>query len=788
MSTIFYYLYNILISKNSNNRFVTLVIHKSKKFIMKCLFLYVAAFLLCFGMSTRMYSQNTSMHIVVDQFGYLPTSEKYAIIRNPQVGYDSNQSFEPGNTYAVVHATSNAIVYESSLEIWKNGMVDNSSGDICWNFDFSEVTDFGEYYILDLENQIRSFTFQISPAVYNEILKQAMRTFFYQRSGFAKEAQYAGIAYEDGASHIGPGQDKECRLYNQKNNASTERDVHGGWYDAGDFNKYTNWTANYVTEFALAYLEKPDAWADDYNIPESGNGVPDIIDEMKWGTDHLLRLIENNGSVISIVDAAEASPPSSGTENSYYGSVSTSATQNTSAALAAAALVFKAINNDNYAEELISYAEKCWSWALDNPSVTFYNNTSSNGSQGIGAGQQEEDDYGRMMSKLEAAIFLYAATNKVEYKNYVESHYEEAHMFQWNFVYPFEANNQTMLLFYASLDGVSSFVKDKIVDTYKVALNSSDNLGAQTNQSDPYLSYMKDYVWGSNSTKCHQGNIFMNAKQYGVDLTIDEALLAYAQRYIHYIHGVNPMNFVYLSNMYKYGAENGVNEFYHTWFSNGSPLWDRVGESKYGPAPGFLVGGANPSYDYDACCPNNCGGAGNNAVCVSENLSPPKGQPKQKSYKDFNTSWPLNSWSVTENSNGYQIPYIRLLSKFVDISYDCNGEKNGEAIVDICGVCSGGNTGIEPILDETECGLSAVEVSQNYPGIQLFPNPSDGHFEISKTNFEFKYIRVYDVHGKLLLDLDSTNHKINLSAFSDGMYIVQIGLQNDVIYRVVTKQ
>ena len=37
----------------------------------------------------------------------------------------------------------------------------------------------------------------------------------------------------------------------------------------------------------------------------------------------------------------------------------------------------------------------------------------------------------------------------------------------------------------------------------------------------------------------------------------------------------------------------------------------------------------------------------------------------QKAYKDFNTSWPLNSWSVTENSNGYQVAYIRLLSKFV---------------------------------------------------------------------------------------------------------------------------
>ena len=83
------------------------------------------------------------------------------------------------------------------------------------------------------------------------------------------------------------------------------------------------------------------------------------------------------------------------------------------------------------------------------------------------------------------------------------------------------------------------------------------------------------------------------------------------------------------------------------------------------PASGYLTGGPNPSYDWDGCCPSGCGSAGNNAICTSEPISPPKGQPAQKSYKDFNTGWPLDSWSVTEPSDGYQVAYIRLLSKFV---------------------------------------------------------------------------------------------------------------------------
>jgi len=138
-----------------------------------------------------------------------------------------------------------------------------------------------------------------------------------------------------------------------------------------------------------------------------------------------------------------------------------------------------------------------------------------------------------------------------------------------------------------------------------------------------------------------------------------------ASRYVHYIHGTNPLSLVYLTNMSAHGAESSANEIFHTWFADGSAMWDRAGTSTYGPPPGFLAGGPNPGYDWDACCPSNCGGAANNAICTSTPITPPKGQPAQKAYKDFNTGWPLNSWAVTENSDGYQVAYIRLLSKFV---------------------------------------------------------------------------------------------------------------------------
>jgi hypothetical protein len=176
------------------------------------------------------------------------------------------------------------------------------------------------------------------------------------------------------------------------------------------------------------------------------------------------------------------------------------------------------------------------------------------------------------------------------------------------------------------------------------------------------MAPLQAYLWGSNMNKSGQGNLFTDVVTFAVDPTANAGAMRAAERYVHYIHGVNPLELVYLSNMR--GAEKGVTRFFHTWFAHGSK-WDAVGLSKYGPPPGYLVGGPNPGYKWDSCCPSGCGGLMNNAKCGSAVLSPPAGQPDQKSYLDFNASWPLDSWQVTEPDDGYQAQWVRLLSKFV---------------------------------------------------------------------------------------------------------------------------
>jgi hypothetical protein len=118
-----------------------------------------------------------------------------------------------------------------------------------------------------------------------------------------------------------------------------------------------------------------------------------------------------------------------------------------------------------------------------------------------------------------------------------------------------------------------------------------------------------------------------------------------AESYLHWFHGVNPMGKVMLTNMYAYGGDSCVNEFYHSWFGNGT-IWDNVFTSPNGPAPGYLIGGPNKDFSIPA-------------------ISPPGGQPPQKSYREWNTGWNgtanENSWEITEAGIYTQAAYISLL-------------------------------------------------------------------------------------------------------------------------------
>jgi endoglucanase len=608
--------------------------------------------------------QTISPNIVVDQFGYRSSAEKIAVLRSPSTGFDASMPFSPGATYALVDAGS-AKVLEGTPTAWKSGAVDPSSGDQAWWFDFSSVTTPGDYYVLDETRNLRSDVFRISDDVYRDVLSQAMRMFYYQRDGIAKDAKYAGADWADGPAHMGPGQDPQCKLYM----STATKDLHGGWFDAGDQNKYTNWAASDAIMLLRAYRENHAAFFDDYNIPESGNSVPDVLDETKWELDWIVRMQNDDGSVLSIVgqDGAPApefgnnpnSAPSMATGPCTYGPANTSAALSTAGVFALASMIFKSVPAavtayPGYADDLATRAQKAWTWAVANPSVTFSN------SGKLGAGEQETDDKGRAQKKVQAAALLFELTGNTTYRDFFDANYANAQFVSTGFVDLYAIEEQDAVLEYTKAKNATAGVMQNIIAKYKAGVASNNNLGSLKTNADPYLAFLYSYVWGSNSGKSSQGNVLADVVNFGIDAASNADAMRGAERYVHYIHGLNPLSLVYLSNMGAHGAQKSVSRLYHSWFAKGS-LWDTVGVSRYAPAPGFLVGGPNPGYAWDSCCPSGCSGVS----CGGSIPSPPSGQPAQKAYKEFNDGWPLDSWSITEPDVGYQANYVRLLSKFV---------------------------------------------------------------------------------------------------------------------------
>jgi endoglucanase len=617
--------------------------------------------------------------IVVDQFGYLTKSKKVAVIRAPQVGYDSSFSFEPGKSYGLIELSTGNVVKAASPAVWNAGIADPISGDKVWWFDFSEIEAPGKYVVADLEKKIHSTEFSIGDHVYKDVMKQAVRAFFYQRAGFQKAPKFAGSAWADGASHLGAGQDPESRPWHEGRAwnpfvKSLTKDLRGGWYDAGDFNKYTSWTARYIIVLLHAYEEHPTAFSDDYGIPESSNGIPDILDEVKWGLDWLVRMQNTDGSLLCVQGLAGGSPPSEARGPSYYGPPTTSATLMGAAAFAYASKFFSARAEpdlERYGDDLRRHATAAWTWATANPNILYYNNDESKqpGSQGLASGQQEMTEIDRLRAQFEAAAYLFEMTSDKQFKLFAESHYT-ALLPPWRPTM-WEVDALDSLLYYSRLPGVSPQVAKSIRESFLINFSrDAEIFQASLRQVDPYRAPMKDYTWGSNKGKTMMARLYQLIALYSSDPKLSETSLAAALEYAHYIHGVNPLGLVYLTNMSAAGASHSAATMFHTWFAYGT-RWQRVTEQLPGPPPGFLVGGPNPQFSVDQCCrapvgspANHCYGAATFPLC-QRNLVPPFAQPPTKSYLQFNDPWPVNSWEVSEPSMGYQSYYVRLLAAFV---------------------------------------------------------------------------------------------------------------------------
>jgi len=587
--------------------------------------------------------------LTVDQFGYRPGSTKTLVIRNPSVGYDSNRPFAPGATYRVVRSSDGATVLSGAPSRWNNGALSSDSGDYGWWFDFTSVSTPGKYFVLDVDRGVRSPEFSIDPLAYRNALKAAVRMFFYQRSGFAKQQPYAEACWTDAAAFVGPNQDGQAHDVTDQTNNAKVRNLSGGWFDAGDANKYVTFAVTPVHQLLSAYEETPAPFTDDFNIPESGNGIPDVIDEVKWEIDWLKRMQNPDGSALLKVGGlnyTEFNPPSADPAPKFYVPTCTSATAAVAGMFAHASEVyqrFPALQAD--AADLKTRAINAYASYIAAPTKQ---TNCDDGTVKSGDADLQVADQENLITV--AAVYLYGLTGDPQYNNRVKANYRALRPYNdigWSRYVPEQG---VALLYYTTLTNADTTLKSAILaDKLSDVQNGNQIYGVNPND-DLYRAFLHppQYHWGSNQVRANYGNSNRDVATYHIAVSSTTPYQARAEDTLHWFHGVNPLGMVYLTNMNKLGTTHSANTIFHRWFRDGDPKWDDVRTSTCGPAPGYVPGGPNVN-------------AASNGVPTY--LAPPTAQPAEKSYLEWNNPNEA-SYAVTEPGIYYQSAYVKLVAGF----------------------------------------------------------------------------------------------------------------------------
>ena len=575
-----------------------------------------------------------SPYIRIDQFGYLPGDAKVALFALPVQGFDAGAvTVPPQGPAQVRRVADDSLCFEGPLRPWQGGAVHAQSGDRGWYFDFSPLRQPGSYYVC--AGKWRSYAFQIDPAVYAGPLEAAQRMFFYQRINFPKDTAYAGAKWADGPAYA----EQEYAVTSRwaKGDPTTARDLHGGWYDAGDPNKYTTFTQHALLLLLEAYRAAPAVFSDATGIPESGNGLPDLLDEVRWELDWLMRMQDATGTgglllKVGVDDYADVSPPSADQRPRYYYGECTSATLAGAGTFALAALVYRSQPGQAaYGQDLLDRAVQAYARAAHTTEgFTRYETACDDGD--LKSGDADRDSLRQVQDAVIAAAYLYLATQDPQYRAAVEARLTSLPALLPRGWTPY---SQPLLLALRAIAPELSRPLRRDLTRY-VQQGEAACYQPWQAETDLYRAYLSDnsHHWGSNMVRAAMGS-----------LLLDGGYRQAAAGYLHYLHGFNPMGMVYLTNMYAYGAEHCANEMYHTWFRDGS-VWDHALDSPLGPPPGYLTGGPNVHF----------------TGLVADSLHR---QPPGKAYKDWNSGWPENSWEITEPAIYYQAAYIHLLARLM---------------------------------------------------------------------------------------------------------------------------
>ena len=300
------------------------------------------------------------INIQVDQIGYRPNDYKTATIRIEDTNSVSDSVNLEGKIdydFRVIDVINNEVVYEGKTT---SKTTSRYTGEVNKFADFSELTKPGKY-VVETDTQGKSYEFEIKDDVYSDIFKASMKMFYLQRCGCAIEKKYAG-KYAHPECH-----NTKARIYGTKEYI----DVSGAWHDAGDYGRYIVAAAKSVVDLMMAYEFYPEAMSVDFDVPKNSNGLPDILEEIKYELDWMLKMQDKKtGGVYHKVTCAGFPGfimPEKETEELIVSPISDTATCDFAAAMAYAYRIYKDEKYLSAAKRAMEFLEKNSAGEFINP-------------------------------------------------------------------------------------------------------------------------------------------------------------------------------------------------------------------------------------------------------------------------------------------------------------------------------------------------------------------------------------------------------------------------------------
>ncbi len=276
-------------------------------------------------------------NIIVDQVGYSVNSNKIAIFRGEVLP----------DTYDLIDMETEEIVYTGSI---KEKGYDETTGENISYGDFSDFKTPGTYYLqADIIGQ--SYSFVIAPDPYADIFDAALKQYYYSRCGLTLSTELAGEAAHN-ACHT-----KTAEL---KDDTTVQLDMPGGWHVDENGTRNVTDGCRAVNNLLLSYELYENNFTDEVGIPESGNGIPDLMDEVRYEVDWLLKMQDaTSGAVYSAVSAIEESTTS---YRLYIEAVTMDATIQFAATIAKFSYLYQNYDRD-FATQCLKAADRAYRYA-----------------------------------------------------------------------------------------------------------------------------------------------------------------------------------------------------------------------------------------------------------------------------------------------------------------------------------------------------------------------------------------------------------------------------------------